>query len=216
MGFNTSPVAAVVDCLHGERSRGFTLIEMLVALLVFALLMVSAFQLFSSALHVNERSEASFAAENQLVMAWAVIFQDLIHVRDRPQRDIQGDKQAALETTQYELLRFVRGGYPPVAGITPGGLLRVAYRLDDDGNLIRQTWSVIDLANDSQAREQILLSGVESLQLAMLNDSGDYTEVWPPLNTGGVDLEMLPRLFQLTLTFRDGRTMTRTIPGVDG
>lgn len=211
------------------RARGFTLIELLVALILFALLMVSAFQLFDSVLTVNERSQASFDNDNRLALAWSVMFQDMVHLRNRPHRDIQGDKQPAFETTQYELVRFVRGGYPPVAGITPGGLLRVAYVLNDEGELIRQSWAVIDLANDSEPRTQVLLRGVEALELAFLDDSDQYSEVWPPANTGAVTaadnadnatalgpLDIMPRMIRITLRLRDGREMMRLLPGVGG
>lgn len=207
------------------KARGFTLIELLVALILFALLMVSAFQLFDSVLTVNERSQASFDDENRLALAWSVIFQDMVHLRNRPHRDIQGDKQPAFETTQYELVRFVRGGYPPVAGITPGGLLRVAYVLSDEGELIRQSWAVVDLANDSEPRAQVLLRGVESVELTFLGDDG-YSATWPPLNVAvdnvAVDaaaagpLDLLPHMIRITLRLRDGREMTRLLPGVGG
>lgn len=197
--------------------RGFSLIEILLALMLFSLLMVAAFQLFWGVLEVSERGHQQIEERQELQLASAILFQDMLHLRDRPHRDVRGGRQPALETTQHQLLRFVRGGLPPVAGVAPGGLQRVAYVLKNK-RLYRASWAVLDLGYDSEPQLQLMLRDVDSVELRFLDQNNRETAHWPPWGRDedqAAKLQSgLPRMLSFRIRFSDGRELQRTFPGV--
>lgn len=203
-----------------KAHSGFTLIEILIAVLVFAVLMVTSFQMFNSVIDLNDRSETQFRQQNQLNIAWAVIFQDLLQLRPRMHRDIQGDIVSAYSTNQDYLALFTRAGLPPINGVTPGGMQLVAYQLDEEKlQLKRLSWQVLDLANDSEPVEQVLISGVKDAKLEHLTRENEWSEVWPPVNfndaPGAINAtNQLPSMIRVSLVLDDERELVRLMPGL--
>ena len=197
-----------------HANAGFTLIELLVGLVLFAILITSSYQLFNRVLAANERSETQFQQQQQLAVAWAVIFQDLIQVRTRPHRNILGGREPAYQSNNQYLARFIRAGLPPINGVTPGGMQHIAYALEDN-KLYRLSWPVLDLANDSEPLRQLLLEGVQQARFEHLNANNDYVEYWPPVTSGNtVNATVMPRMLRITIEFDDGRSIQRLLPGV--
>ena len=202
---------------QGAKQRGFTLIEILLAVIIFALLMLATFQLFDSVLKTNERSETQFLQQNQLNIGWSIMLQDLLQVRSRTHRDIQGDIRSAYETTQEYHAIFTRGGLPPITGVTPGGMQLVAYEFDKEKSQInRLTWPALDLANDSEPFIQPLMANVKAFTIEHLTRDNDWSEVWPPTNSGADRIAVtneLPRMLRITIIFNDEREFLRLVPG---
>ena len=197
-----------------RREAGFTLIEIVISLLIFAMLSLMAWQGLYQVVQVEERSRAQSVEQNAINLAWAVLVQDLLHLRSRPVRDQFGDLQPAYSTDvePYQVI-FSRGGLPPLGGVMPLGMQRVAYWVSDAGDLTRRTWPLADGYRADQGRDQILLSGVQDLLFEQL-DAGNYYQVnWPPLNEQ-LDPRELPRMMRLTLTLNNGLAMTRVVPGI--
>src|SRR5690606_16113667 len=91
--------------------RGFSLVEMLVALMIMAIVSVLAWAAFDGVLAMEARSKEQFLAENRLQLAVAVIHNDLLHLRQRPARDpIGGQVGAYLAPWREFSLVFTRGG----------------------------------------------------------------------------------------------------------
>lgn len=202
---------ASLRAYHNTKQRGFTLIELLVSLVLFAVLMTSSFQLFDSVLNANERSREQLQQQNQLSMAWTIIFQDLIQLRARTHRDIRGDQQSAYETSQDELARFIRAGLPPIQGVTPGGMQRVAYQFEDS-TLYRLSWPVLDLAADSEPSKQVLFKDLKAVTFEHLDNNNIYREDWPP--AGSPVGNTMPRMIRISIVFKDNREMQRIFPGI--
>ena len=176
--------------------RGFTLLELLVALAVFALLSTLGYAGLQSLLQTHaasvERAEA-FALLNR---ALALLQRDLEQAVARPIRDAQGDAVAPLSatdsaTTRLELTR--NGWLHPGRWSTPM-LQRIGYRLEGR-RLLRDTWPVLDRAPDTTARETLLLDEVARLQLRFLDAGGNWRASWPP----AADAEPLPAAIELRL-----------------
>jgi general secretion pathway protein J len=55
----------------------------------------------------------------------------------------------------------------------------VRYVLDQD-RLLRFSWQVLDRAQDSEPLEQVMLEGVRSLQVRLLDEANEWHEQWPP------------------------------------
>ena len=194
--------------------RGFTLIEVLVVMVIFSVLMVLGYMGFERMVDVDARSRQQVAEQNQLHYSWSVLINDFLQLRARPVRDQLGDPQAAyqVEVDDYAV-RFTRGGLP--LGVdSSGGLQRVAYRVNEKGELERWVWPVLDQLVDNQPIAQPLMGGVSSIRFEQLDLENNYQLLWPPLNTN-LSLQALPRMVRITLTLADGSELMRLVPGVD-
>ena len=200
--------------LHAREQLGLTLIEMMVAILIFAIISVLAYQSFDGLLRARDRQISIQQENNELYRALAVLQQDLIHLRPRPYRDQFGDQHAAYQapTPVYDV-EFVRGGLPPVSGIE-GGLQRVGYRVENDGRLSRNVWPVTDPNVNTNPMQQFLLSDVRDFEVEQLDSLNFWVPTWPPLNQN-LPKDQLPRMIRITLSMDDGETITRMIPGVE-
>ena len=216
-------------CIANRQAKqgGFTLFEILIAMVLFAFLTITSFHLFGSVLDAYQRNQQRFSQQGSLALGWMLLFQDLVQIRARTHRDILGDTQSAMEVSDPYLLRFIRGGLPHLDGVIPGGMQRIAYQLEDN-ILYRLSWSVLDLANDSQPIRQILFKQVDTVLFEFLNDNHDYVKNWPvederlseQANEASstpphIVSTALPKMIRVTLTLEDQPPMVRLFPGVE-
>lgn len=180
--------------------RGFTLLEMLIALAIFGLLAVMSYGGLASVLELQFHTDTEAARLAQLQKAYLVMQRDIEQVVKRPVRDEFGDERAPLvgETT----LELTRGGWSNPLGQARSTLQRVAYSYQDR-QLQRYVWQVLDRAQDSLAVEQRLLDDILDLRLRYLADDDEWQEQWPPpfQDTGAAASAPppLPRAIEVTI-----------------
>ena len=195
-------------------STGFTLIEVLVAIVIFALLSVFSVQGFLMVANMEQRNREEVAAEQEFHQLWSLVGQDLLHIRQRPIRDQFGIIDGAyIAGRDPYLVEFTRGGLPSLP-ISPGGMMRVAYRLSEDGELIRTTWLALDSPSIDDVQERTLMAGIADVQFEQLNESNYFESIWPPLNSQQNSENLMPRMIRVTLETLDGLVMTRLMPGI--
>ena len=150
-------------------SRGFTLIEVLIALAITAFVSAIAYRSLSAAMLGVERTRETADRTYEINRAWMIISRDLNQFVARPIRDEFGQEEPALTggTLANRALSFTRSGWHNPNDQPRSHLQRVSYRLED-GALWRDTWSVLDRAPDSQPQEVKLLEGVEYIELLFL------------------------------------------------
>lgn len=169
-----------------EGSRGFTLVEVLIALAITAVVSVMAYTGLSTVMTAAEVLRASEARSYEINRAWMIISRDLNEFVPRPVRDEFGEPEPAL--TGGELARFplslTRAGWHNPAGYPRSNLQRVNYRLEDEV-LWRDTYPVLDRAGDTEPRSTELLEDVELLQLRFL---GDLEALQTATGSGTLDL----------------------------
>ncbi len=160
------------------RARGFTLIEMVVAIAVFAILGVIASQIVSRVIDnytlLQERTQRLAAVQR----AMTLLERDVLQVANRPVRDQLGDPVAALLIGADGLAEFTRAGWANPLGHARSNLQRVAYRLDGD-TLYRAYWWSLDRTPASEPEAQVLLEGVESLDFVAVDETGEEHRFWP-------------------------------------
>lgn len=159
-----------------DHARGFTLIEALVAMAVFAILALAATSIASAALERRADLDAVDDRLKQVQLSHALIKADLDQMVLRPTRDAYGaTTPSALGGANQDqgrpLLSFVRGGW-----VNPGGLESrpsvqyVAYVLEDR-TLVRKSRAYLDPTPDTPTASTTLFNNVSEAQVLFL--SGD-------------------------------------------
>lgn len=192
------------------RQHGFTLLEILVALSIFAVISTMAYGGLNSVLRSKEGSDQHARRMHQLQKAFTVIERDVEQAIVRPVRDSYGETQAAMVSADYGDYRFMftRDGWnnPFASGKRVRSYLqRVAYRLEDD-KLKRTYWYDLDLDFDSPKHDVTLLDNVKSLELRFIDRDGKWQDRWPPV---GVEDEPLPRGVELSVDVQGMGKLTR-------
>lgn len=194
-------------------AAGFTLLELLVALAVFALLSALGY----GGLQALLRTQAATAEHNRqfarLTRSMALLQQDFEQAIARPVRDNQGDAVLPLqgEFDTSPAVELTRSGWLNLShGETPM-LQRVGYRLDGD-HLIRRTWTVLDRAPDTTPRETIVLDQVDSMSVRYLDANGTWQPTWPP----AAEPAAMPKAVEVRLQLADWGSIRRLfrVPGV--
>lgn len=199
----------------GIRRKGFTLIEVLIALGIFSLMSVGAFQLLSSSVNYQQRSEqrvSDFKSVNKMLN---LMERDLLQAVDRPVRDDYGDRLEAF-VGDSKSIEFTRGGWAnrpdlmaAVGQPAHATLQRMAYRFDfaDDGrggyqNLwARSRWDVLDRVPSSQPQTDLNMV-FERVVVRYLSHQKVWSNHWPLSSDAvdGEDYSVLPLAVEIEFT----------------
>lgn len=195
-----------------RHARGFTLLEMLVAIGIFALVSAIAYGALNQVLRVRAHIEAEREHWRQLALTFLRLEEDLGQFRERGVRSVSGTTLPAfvLQPTDTRALgepslEFTRGGRLLVADDPRSDLQRVAWRLSD-GKLWRLSWAALDRAPGSLPDESPLLEGVESFSVRAWLASG-WGNIYPPLGGGAVPAA--PRGIEVTIALKNRGEYTR-------
>lgn len=185
------------------RAAGFTLLELLVALAIFAIMSVMAYAGLSGVLNGRERVLQSLERTAALQKAYVRLRNDLQQLRARPSRDPYGEAQPALALLPDGSLEFTRSGWRNPLNQPRSALERVAYRLDAEGRLLRTSWQAVDRAQNAPVTEAAVLADVEDLRWRFL-DGEEWREAWPiATGSGAPALDAVPRAVEVAITLKD-------------
>jgi general secretion pathway protein J len=182
-------------------SRGFTLLELLIAISVFAIMAVMAYGGLSNVISNSEQSEKAMQRLQQVQLAILKISRDFNQLSKRNIRDEYGNSTNYLMTGQGldTIIEFSRGGRPNPAELLRSHLQRVAYKLEDN-TLTRLDWKHLDRSQQSEPHETVLLDDVDSVELRYLDSDKQWHTEWPPLNQpGSSGLTLVAIEFKLVL-----------------
>jgi len=185
---------------RNSRPDGFTLLELLVAVAILALIAVGAYRLLSDTVMVREQGQKQQQQLRDLQKALTVLQRDLQQVVPRVVRDEFGDIQPALYLPQQNVLEFSRGGWRNPLQQTRSDLVRLRYRVEN-GELLRERWDVMDRARQTQPQKIVLLEGVSEFSVRVIAD-GSRAESWPPLTQSGSDRRKVPLPQAIEVGFR--------------
>ncbi len=203
---------------------GFTLLELLIAIALFALLGLATYRMLESVLRSDEVVRAQEIQLRQLSRAVWRLEQDLIQAVPRPVRDGYGDEQNAFigqlaGAAGGASLELTRSGWRNPTGMRRANLQRVRWQLAGD-ILERLYWVVLDHDLDSAPRVQKVLDDVTALRVRYLDTNGSWQEEWPPFEFGRGDPEeqarRMPVAVEVSFDHQRYGTITRLLRLPDG
>ena len=162
-----------------KSSRGFTLLEILIAMAIFAIMSVMAYSglrvLLDARTATSLRSER--LAELQTTLYW--LGEDLAQTIARPVRDEYGTQETgshggANSGVSGELLSLSRS-VPAWSAYQAGSQLqRISYRFEQ-GSLYRLAWTTLDRTQQSEYRRRKLID-LEQIRIRFFDQ--DWTDNW--------------------------------------
>ena len=190
---------------HAAGQRGLTLIELMVALAIFAVLGVLSYRALAEVATSNSRLEENFERWRTISRTLQRIDTDLIQVV-APARSSEATPGTPQSGAAMILGRAANGGGPELQFLRlddSRGVRRVGYRLVD-GRLDWLRWSGRDAVGEPAVEP--LLANVRGLRWRFLLNN-NRIDAWPPGNNAVV----LPDAIILELDLPDVGTLTRMI-----
>ncbi|MEX0915552.1 MAG: type II secretion system minor pseudopilin GspJ [Wenzhouxiangellaceae bacterium] len=187
------------------RESGFTLVELLVAVLVFGLLAASAYgglNALSAAAGAQRERSLAFA---DLQRAVATFDSDLRQLVSRRGRDRDGRLLPVLSGAPQTLLGRRAGRLNP-AGLPRSQLQQFDWRIEQ-GMLVRRVWAEVDSAPDSAPVGRTGFDSVSSLELRFRDATGGWHRQWPASGPP----QMLPSAIEYVLETRMFGTVRRVV-----
>ncbi|MEI6898024.1 MAG: type II secretion system minor pseudopilin GspJ [Psychromonas sp.] len=161
-----------------HHNQGFTLLEMLIAISIFALMSLASYQLLQGVIRSGEISKRHSDNLIKIQRAMLIIEQDFTQIIARASRsEIVESEDIRVLTVAKSLfdsedqgIEFTRLGWANPLNLLPrSNLLRVRYRLYE-GQLQRQYFLYPDIIAGQEPQTQVLLEDVESLSFRFWSD----------------------------------------------
>ena len=166
-----------------RRQQGFTLLELLIASIIFAVMAVMAYGGLSNVMNASETSKTALLRLKQIQQTISILNRDFSQIVERSIRDEYGNPVTFLTTKNDldNLVEFTRGGRksPPV--LLRSSLVRVAYRFDED-KLVRLYWPQLDRSPNMEPKKTALIGNVEKVSIRFMDTNKEWQEHWPPLS----------------------------------
>jgi general secretion pathway protein J len=200
-----------------KAEQAFTLIEVLVALAIFAILALISYRTLTSVLDTRERLQKSSAVLRDQALFFARLENDLNAMLPRASRNGDGLLEPALivqatSNATDPIIRFSRAGFAANTG-NEAAPQRIGYRLNNN-QIELLIWDGIDQAPRSTPTAHVALNNVQSFQWRVLvrseksaNKETNWRLGWLP--TIDNEISQLPVALEVTLTPINSAPITR-------
>lgn len=214
--------------------KGFTLIEIIVAIGIFSLLSMGCYLTARGVISSRDRIIYNSDKIREFSRGFRIIDDDFKHIIVRGILDENGGLNPSYEKNpnDYEnmAIEFSRTGYRNPLYLKRSKIIRVAYSVSDDleekqlislgfseeeakklkdgKHLIRYVWPVLDRGDDNEPVMQLILKNIESFDVEYFNDEKNWLPDWP-LTTNEDDQNVIPSALKIKITDKDKRYFER-------
>ena len=184
------------------RALGYTLIEVMVALFIFAIASVLISQGLVQSMGyrtiINEQTQSLI----KLQKAMTVFQNDMIQATTKPIVTL-GRIQGSF-VTDGTTLKWIRRGYiNPQWAQRKDSFLQVQYTLEGE------QWLRILEGPDKPVQRQVLLEGVKAVEWRFYDEEARNYNLWPPVQNLQFEI---PKVVTLTLELTSGEQYQQTLP----
>ena len=196
------------------RARGFTLLEVLVAVFIFSIVAMLAYGGYNQLTRQSEIVDTNAARTRMIQSAVQRMAEDFEMIEPRPVREPLGESvEPALQSDKRTetLASLTRSGWSNPAGVSRSTMQRVAYRLEDN-KLERAYWNALDRTLSAEPTVATLVDHVRSVTFRFMDQNQSWHEQWPPLGYSGADAPRLrPIAVEITLDLEDWGKVVRLV-----
>jgi general secretion pathway protein J len=173
---------AVISKPDNHSAAGFTLVEVLVALFIFAIIASASTVALSSTLQSKEAIKERSEILTSLQLARATLKLDLLQSVIRPTRDAFGTYDnigfSGIQNFPEEpFLKFVKRGWLNPTGLSARSNLQAVEYYLVGSNFVRRTLLRTDPTEQTPSNERILLTGIIGVNVEFLVD-GTWQNQW--------------------------------------
>jgi len=193
-----------------RNQQGFTLLEVLIALSLFAVLSAMAFGGLNQLLGQHQQLQSKQQRFVAIQSAIQVLERDFSQIEPRVIRDSFGDQQAALKgssSPEYHYLLSTKTWFNPhhAQGVL---LQRVGYQLQGH-TLWRSYFPQLDAGVGTSAVRYPLLEQVIGFKVRFMQSQNQWIDFWPQINQ--LNLKQLPKAIEIQLITEDLGTIYRIL-----
>ena len=186
-----------------STKKGFTLVELLVAIAIFAVLSALGWKVFDYLAKVKDRNAMHEANLEQLQESYQQILRDTMQAVPLT-ANVKGQQQPAL-VLHNGRFNFSKTGVtdPLQQGISPHERVEYQYRADEK-KLYRLKYRNLHQTGNDQPESSVMLDEVEAFEIMVLNPN--ELSSWPESNIDPQQTEqlrLLPKGIKINLTVRD-------------
>jgi general secretion pathway protein J len=194
-----------------NKSKGFTLIELMVAIIIFAFISVVSYRIVTSLVSVKEIAGKAQEKWGNMSVAMSNFGGSWNRLIPLVARDENGNVLAAITgksklSGKYDSqLEMTLSGFigNAVQGTSPPK--RVGYRFSN-GSLYLVTWPALNRVLTTQPEVDLLIDNVSQLKVWFLYPDSQWRDSWPPV---GGDPTVLPNGLKLLINLKSGESIDR-------
>lgn len=164
---------------------GFTLIEVLVALAVLAMVTLASHQILSTAIKANQNSKEKVAEIGAMNTVFRMMQQDFTQLALRNTRNESGDSleqfliaDRFLFDSQYHGVAGVRDGWSNPVNLLPRSELQLFSYVVEEDNLVRKYRIYVDSLDGTEPKSQVLLEDIKDFTISFRGENDKWEENW--------------------------------------
>lgn len=200
------------------NDRGFTLLEVLIAIGITAVVGLGVWQVLSGIVQSRDRVDELAVQFEALQRTMLFLERDITQAVNRPARDIYGDFELALTSRENDyVLLLTRQGWRNPLGIRRSNLQRVGWEYTGD-TIRRRYWVSVDQAQEDESRDALMLEDVIAFRIRFMDDQQNWQDNWPDEDsmagqTPGANPDIaFPKALEVVIEHERFGVLTRTFP----